>query len=68
MYEYAWTPRGLQGTSRCRVTPNRRLMRATGASFAIQLRNELNRAVVDEPCRGILRFSGHWILTNVFVT
>ncbi|KAI5424420.1 hypothetical protein KIW84_030564 [Lathyrus oleraceus] len=23
---------------------------------------------VDEPCGGILRFSGHWILTNVFVT
>ena len=22
----------------------------------------------DEPCRGTLRFSGHWILTNVFVT
>jgi len=21
-----------------------------------------------EPCRGTLRFSGHWILTNVFVT
>ncbi|EXC01914.1 hypothetical protein L484_018826 [Morus notabilis] len=23
---------------------------------------------VDEPCRGTLRFSGHWILTNVCVT
>ena len=23
---------------------------------------------MDEPCRGTLRFSGHWILTNVFVT
>jgi hypothetical protein len=23
---------------------------------------------VDEPCGGTLRFSGHWILTNVFVT
>ena len=23
---------------------------------------------MDEPCGGILRFSGHWILTNVFVT
>ncbi|GFP89957.1 photosystem i p700 chlorophyll a apoprotein a2 [Phtheirospermum japonicum] len=22
---------------------------------------------VDEPCEGILRFSGHWILTNVCV-
>jgi hypothetical protein len=22
----------------------------------------------DDPCGGILRFSGHWILTNVFVT
>ena len=22
----------------------------------------------DEPCGGTLRFSGHWILTNVFVT
>ena len=23
---------------------------------------------MDEPCGGTLRFSGHWILTNVFVT
>ncbi|KAK4336583.1 hypothetical protein RND71_043920 [Anisodus tanguticus] len=23
---------------------------------------------VDEPCGGTLRFSGHWILTNVCVT
>ena len=23
---------------------------------------------VDEPCCGTLRFTGHWILTNVFVT
>jgi len=23
---------------------------------------------MDEPSEGILRFSGHWILTNVFVT
>jgi hypothetical protein len=23
---------------------------------------------VDEPCRGNLWFSGHWILTDVFVT
>jgi len=23
---------------------------------------------MDEPCEGTLRFSGHWILTNVFVT
>jgi hypothetical protein len=23
---------------------------------------------MDEPSGGILRFSGHWILTNVFVT
>jgi hypothetical protein len=23
---------------------------------------------MDEPCKGTLRFSGHWILTNVFVT
>lgn len=23
---------------------------------------------VDEPCGGNLRFSGHWILNNIFVT
>ena len=28
----------------------------------------MTTGLLDEPCEGTLRFSGHWILTNVCVT
>ncbi|KAK1408384.1 hypothetical protein QVD17_40112 [Tagetes erecta] len=37
-----------------------------GSSFPLKLGPD--SPSVDEPCRGTLRFSGHWILTNVCVT
>jgi len=38
----------------------------SATSFDLTLGPDLT--FTDEPCKGTLRFSGHWILTSVFVT